>query len=68
MRPNNFDPIADRSRGIIQQRRPAPAEVAAEYTDAELYRIVVAQALRRSPMGPFQQKPSSMPLCERLAM
>jgi hypothetical protein len=45
MKPNNFDPIAVRTSGIIQQQRPAPAEVAAEYSDAELYRIVVAQAL-----------------------
>lgn len=45
MKPNKFNPIADRAAGVIQQQRPAPAEVAAQYTDAQLYRIVVAQAL-----------------------
>ncbi|MFC7515125.1 hypothetical protein ACFQUU_08930 [Herbaspirillum sp. GCM10030257] len=32
-------------RGVIQQRRPVPGEVAEQFTDAELYRLVVAQAI-----------------------
>lgn len=45
MKPNSFDPIPLRTDGVIQQQRRAPEEVAAQFTDADLYKIVVAQAL-----------------------
>lgn len=45
MKPNCFDPLLPSLPGIIRQHRPAPGEAATKYTDAELYRIVVAQAL-----------------------
>jgi hypothetical protein len=43
MKPNNFDPTKAVHLGVIRQQRPADASM--QYTDAELYRIVVAQAL-----------------------
>jgi hypothetical protein len=45
MKPGAFDLLLYRAENSSLQRVPAPAEVANDYTDAELYRIVVAQAL-----------------------
>jgi hypothetical protein len=45
MKPTQFNQVPETNRSAIQQMRPAPDEIAAQYTDAELYRIICAQAL-----------------------
>lgn len=45
MTPGAFDLLLYCAENSSLQRVPAPPEVADSYTDAELYRIVVAQAL-----------------------